>query len=52
VGGGGSRQAARIREVAARVEAHCKILRLERKLGDRNRQLELVRDRILHSISP
>ncbi|WP_295880254.1 response regulator [uncultured Thiohalocapsa sp.] len=37
-------------EVAARVEAHCKILRLERELGQRNRQLELVRDRILHSM--
>ena len=37
-------------EVAARVEAHCKILRLERELGQRNRQLELVRDRILNSM--
>ncbi|MCG6940435.1 MAG: response regulator [Thiohalocapsa sp.] len=37
-------------EVAARVETHCKILRLERELGQRNRQLELVRDRILHSM--
>ena len=37
-------------EVAARVAAHCKILRLERELGQRNRQLELVRDRILHSM--
>jgi PAS domain S-box-containing protein len=37
-------------EVAARVDAHCKILRLERELGHRNRQLELVRDRILNSM--
>jgi two-component system sensor kinase FixL len=37
-------------EVAARVAAHCKILRLERELGDRNRQLQLVRDRILNSM--
>jgi PAS domain S-box-containing protein len=37
-------------EVAARVAAHCKILRLERELGQRNRQLELVRDRILNSM--
>jgi PAS domain S-box-containing protein len=37
-------------EVAARVEAHCKILRLERELAQRNRQLELVRDRILSSM--
>ncbi len=37
-------------EVAARVAAHCKIQRLERELGQRNRQLELVRDRILHSM--
>lgn len=37
-------------EVAARVAAHCKILRLERELGQRNRQLELVQDRILHSM--
>ena len=38
-------------EVAARVETHCKILRLERELAHRNRQLELVRDRILSSMS-
>jgi two-component system, LuxR family, sensor kinase FixL len=37
-------------EVAARVDAHCKILRLERELAQRNRQLELVRDRILNSM--
>ena len=38
-------------EVAARVETHCKILRLERELANRNRQLELVRDRILNSMT-
>ena len=38
-------------EVAARVETHCKILRLERQLANRNRQLELVRDRILSSMA-
>ena len=38
-------------EVAARVETHCKILRLERELANRNRQLELVRDRILSSMA-
>lgn len=37
-------------EVAARVETHCKILRLERELAHRHRQLELVRDRILESM--
>ncbi|WP_371258202.1 nitrogen regulation protein NR(II) [Thiohalocapsa sp. ML1] len=36
--------------MAARVDAHCKILRLERELAQRNRQLELVRDRILNSM--
>ena len=38
-------------EVAARVETHCKILRLEQELANRNRQLELVRDRILSSMA-
>ena len=38
-------------EVAARVETHCKILRLERELAHRNRQLELVQDRILNSMT-
>ena len=38
-------------EVAARVETHCKILRLEHELANRNRQLELVRDRILSSMA-
>ncbi len=38
-------------EVTARVEAHCTILRLERALASQNRQLQLVRDRILHSMS-
>ncbi len=38
-------------EVAARVETHCKILRLERELANRNRQLKLVRDRILSSMA-
>ncbi|MGB5833268.1 MAG: response regulator, partial [Thiohalocapsa sp.] len=38
-------------EVAARVETHCKILCLERELAHRNRQLELVRDRILNSMA-
>ena len=38
-------------EVAARVETHCKILSLERELAQRNRQLELVRDRILNSMT-
>ena len=37
-------------EVAARVQAHCKILRLERELAQRNRLVELVRDRILNSM--
>ncbi len=37
-------------EVAARVAIHCRMLRLERELGHRNRQLELVRDRILSSM--
>jgi len=38
-------------EVAARVETHCKLLSLERELARRNRQLELVRDRILNSMT-
>lgn len=38
-------------EVAARVAIHCTILRLERELASRNRQLELVRDRILSSMT-
>jgi two-component system sensor kinase FixL len=38
-------------EVAARVETHCKLLSLERELAQRNRQLELVRDRILNSMA-
>jgi PAS domain S-box-containing protein len=38
-------------EVAARVDTHCKILLLERELANRNRQLELVRDRILNSMA-
>jgi PAS domain S-box-containing protein len=38
-------------EVAARVETHFKILRLERELASRNHQLQLVRDRILNSMA-
>lgn len=38
-------------EVAARVAMHCRLLTLERELAQRNRQLELVRDRILHSMT-
>jgi CheY-like chemotaxis protein len=38
-------------EVAARVETHCKILAPGARAGQRNRQLELVRDRILHSMT-
>jgi len=38
-------------EVIARVRNHCKILWLERELASRNRQLELVRDRILQSMA-
>ena len=37
-------------EVAARVETHCKIVRLERQLASRNRELKLVRDRILNAM--
>jgi PAS domain S-box-containing protein len=37
-------------EVAARVAIHCRMLRLERELAHRNRQLELIRDRILNSM--
>jgi PAS domain S-box-containing protein len=38
-------------EVAARVQTHVKILRLEQELANRNRQLQLVRDRILNSMA-
>jgi PAS domain S-box-containing protein len=38
-------------EVAARVDTHLKILHLERELATRNRQLKLVRDRILNAMA-
>jgi len=38
-------------EIAARVAIHCTILRMDRELASRNRQLELVRDRILSSMT-